>query len=197
MDEQDLLIPEHGEDKNLLKLFMVQNGAPAFILRAKMVQVTWEVILAACQKQRDEWLAMVRVRLGMLVALAGDWSTLLPWLGEVQLAALRALHDELQPKLRVTVAPTRSRKALRRALVVLGETLQRFNRRWERFLADVDLTAANAARDKYNRYYVLEKECVVGSTHLARRGFTRMPPLTVEDVATALPLLPKIEVRGE
>ncbi len=34
--------------------------------------------------------------------------------------------------------------------------------------------------DQYNRYYVLEKECSLGSARLAARHFTPKPPLTRE-----------------
>jgi hypothetical protein len=197
VENEELLIPEHGEDKALLQQFMAMGGAPAFIVRANQVEQTWEAVQAKCRQQREEWLAMVRVRLGMLAALAGEWSSLRPWLDDEQVETLRQLHDQLQPKLRVVVAPAGSAHALRRALVVLAETLRRFNGRWQKFLGDVDLTAANQARDKYNRFYLLEKECVVGSASLARRGFTRLAPLTVDDVEAEFPLLPTPDVVKE
>jgi hypothetical protein len=140
---------------------------------------------------------MVRIRLAAVAALAGSWDHLLPWLGAEQLRTLRQLHEELRPKLRVAIAPTSSRSALRKALLIFTETLRRFNRRWIKFVREVDLTAVNVARDKYNRYYLLEKECVVGSAHLARRGFSPLDPLTLRDVESALPPLPEVVLSME
>ena len=82
------------------------------------------------------------------------------------------------------------RKALRQALTELTESIERFNGRWREFLTQVDLTAVNEARDGYNRYYLLEKECALRSPNLARQGFRRLAPLTPADVAELLPLLP-------
>jgi hypothetical protein len=44
--------------------------------------------------------------------------------------------------------------------------------------------------DQYNRYYVLEKECVMGSSRLAARFFTPIPQLTPERLLRDHPLLP-------
>jgi hypothetical protein len=48
----------------------------------------------------------------------------------------------------------------------------------------------NEARDGYNRYYVLEKECAIRSALLARRGFCRLEPFTLEQLAALVPELP-------
>ena len=44
--------------------------------------------------------------------------------------------------------------------------------------------------DHYNRYYVLEKECVMGSGRLAARFFTPIPLLTPAQLLQDHPLLP-------
>jgi len=56
-------------------------------------------------------------------------------------------------------------------------------------LAKVDLTTVNRAREDYNRYYLFEKECAVGSARTARMGFAVLSPMTLEDVARHFPLL--------
>jgi hypothetical protein len=45
-------------------------------------------------------------------------------------------------------------------------------------------------RDGYNRYYLLEKECALRSARVAREGFVRLAPLTLDDIRKMLPLLP-------
>ena len=65
----------------------------------------------------------------------------------------------------------------------LKTAVLRFNRRWAQFLERLNLEPANAAIDQYNRYYVLEKECVMGSPRLAARHFPPVPQLTTETLA--------------
>ena len=57
-------------------------------------------------------------------------------------------------------------------------------------LEETDLTEVNALREGYNRYYLLEKECAVRSARLARQGFRRLEPVTLEELAALLPPLP-------
>jgi hypothetical protein len=66
----------------------------------------------------------------------------------------------------------------------------RFNAVWAEFLGGLDLRPINALRDGYNRYYLLEKECVVRSVRVAGMGFQPMAMLTVADLAALFPPLP-------
>ena len=52
-----------------------------------------------------------------------------------------------------------------------------------------DFTALNELREGYNRFYVLEKECVVRSLALARVGFVPLPPMTLAELTRLLPPL--------
>jgi hypothetical protein len=193
----DVPILGRGDEHHLLRTFEAQYDAPAYVRRAREVEEAWEVLLVRCRQQRDEWLGMVRVRLGLVKGLAGDWSALRPLLaGDDQLAALEHLHALLQPRLRTPVERTSSTRALRHALRELAESLGRFNERWQAFLPEVDLTHVNALRDGYNRYYLLEKECAVRSVRVARQGFRRLEPLTTEAVAAVLPVLPVPRLRA-
>ena len=166
--------------------------APAYVRRARQVHGAYDELLARCRQQRQEWLDMVRLRVGLLRALAGDWVALRPFLADdSQVTILRGLHEELAQELRVPVEATSSAHELRRALVELNESLDRFNGRWLKFLDDLDLAPINELRDGYNRYYLLEKECAMRSPTVARHGFRRLDPLTHEELAAVLPLLPK------
>jgi hypothetical protein len=165
--------------------------APAFMRRARQVQEAVDRLIGRCRRQRDEWLKMVRIRLGVLGGLAGDWSRLGPLLcGPDQVSALRDLHECLRPELRAPVEATSSRHALRRALRELCDSIERFNRRWRAFVQTVDLTHVNEVREGYNRYYVLEKECALRSQLVARQGFRKLEPFTVKELLAALPVLP-------
>jgi hypothetical protein len=170
---------------------MAQFDAPAFIRRARGVREALDHLLARCRAQRDEWLGMTRVHLGRLHALAGEWSVLRPLLADnEQLAVLEALRTSLAPKLRAPPSPTDSTSVLRGTLCELVHSLERFNARWQPYLAKVDRRVIDELRERYNKYYVLEKACALRSDVLARRGFEPMSPLTVAELADHLPLLP-------
>jgi hypothetical protein len=187
----DIPILGRDDEQNILNEFAANYGAPAYVRRAREVQEAYEALLVLCRQKRDEWLVMVRTRLGLLHALAGDWPVLTPLLHDAaHLDALRHLQATLEPRLRARVTPTSSPRALRKALLALRDSIERFNRRWHNFLPTLDLTRANQLRDSYNRYYVLEKECSVRSYRLAAHGFRKLEPLTVEHFANQFPALP-------
>ena len=189
MDE--FLLRGRTDDRRFFNQVASYYGPPAYIRRATRVEAAFSELLHRCRAQRDERLMMTRIHLGMLHRLAGDWSTLRPLLrDDQQVEVLRSLMATLNPRPRLTIHATRVRGKLRRALRELVASLHEFNRRWREYLAEVDLTALNRLRADYNRYYVLEKECAVRSSRLARQGFVPLAPLTFADVEAALPLLP-------
>ena len=58
----DELSHAHNDFQNL----MASYDAPAYVRRARGVQEALEGVLARCRAQRDEWLSMVRLRVGEL-----------------------------------------------------------------------------------------------------------------------------------
>jgi hypothetical protein len=179
--------PEGSELNELLSLYDV----PAYVRRGRGVEEALAYLLGQARQIREEWLGMVRLRLGVLHALAGDWSAVRPWLaGDAEVAVLESLHATLSPRLRLPPARSRSRRALQRALRELLSSLERFNARWADYLPKIDVTVVNELREGYNRYYVLEKTCAVRSDILARRGFEPLQPLDVAELERHLPLLP-------
>jgi hypothetical protein len=178
------------EDRKIFQQFLGGQGGPAFIRRAREVQFAFDALLEACRRQREEWLPFVRLSLGMLFELAGSAEALEAFLDNTQrLQRLEALRQDLQPRLRLPPAPTSSGRVLRRALAELQGAIERFNSRWQVFIAGLDLRNANRLRDRYNQFYVLEKECALGSSRVARQNFQRLSPLEPEDFLKILPLL--------
>lgn len=178
------------EEDHAFKDILAHYDAPAYIRRARQVQDAYDHLIARCRKQRDDWLKMVRIRLGTIHALAGDWERLRLLLADDgQLQALQKLHEELQPRLRVAVPASGSTRALRGALKELNESIARFNHRWQAYLDAIDLTHVNQLREGYNRYYLLEKECALRSSTVARLGFRRLEPMRVEELFQLMPLL--------
>jgi hypothetical protein len=187
----EVTIPSRDDAHNAFKEFMAIYGAPAFVRRAREVEEALEQLLQRCQRQREEWFLMVRLNLGTLRAMAGQWSALRPFVAsDNDLSILDRLHQELKPTLRSPVAVTSSQRRLRKVLRELCESLESFNRRWHDWMPTLDLTRVNELRDGYNRYYLLEKECALRSARVAREGFVRLPPLTLDDIRALVPVLP-------
>lgn len=65
-------IPIRGreDERRLFNQIVSQHGEPAFARRARQVQDAFDHLLARCRQKRDKQLEMVRLRLGVLAALA-------------------------------------------------------------------------------------------------------------------------------
>jgi hypothetical protein len=184
-------MPGRDEHDRFFDQVVSQYDVPAFVRRGRRVQEAYQDLLEQCRAQRAEWLPMPALRLGQLAALATNLDLLVPLLSNAdQVNVLRQLQEELNPQLRVPVAPATSRRQLRVALDDLCESIDRFNRRCLDYLANIDLTLVNGIRADYNRYYLLEKECSMRSPVLARMGFRPLQPLTHDDLKAELPPLP-------
>ncbi len=102
------------------------------------------------------------------------------------------LAEAGQPTWAESPAPIRRQRQI--AVDLIAAAL-RFNRRWQRFLEQLHIEPINAIIDQYNRYYVIEKECVMGSARLAARHFQPEPLLTISTLVVHHPLLPVPELR--
>lgn len=174
---------------------VAQFEAPAFVRRALAAEAAWEAVLERCRLKRNELLPIVRMRLGRLGAMAGDWAILGPLLADPRdVARLEVLFKEWQPRLRIAVQRVKSPRQLIVPLRELAESCRRFNRRFVRFVAELDLSRLNALRDGYNRHYVLEKECATRSPQLARQGFRPLAPISHADLLARFPPLPEFEL---
>jgi hypothetical protein len=189
-------IPSREDGRQAFNEVLAHYDGPAYMRRARRVQASYEQLIYDWRRQRAEWLAMARIRLGTLRALAGTWDALTPHLtDDEQIRGLEELWAVLDPHLRVPIEPTTSIRALRSALRQLAESVASFNERWVPYIRALDLSALNGERADYNRYYLLEKECVVRSPYIARAGYKPLDPLTVDDVLVELPPLPVPRLR--
>ena len=180
-----------AENQREASEFLARFDAPAYVRRACAVEDALEAVLHRCRVQREAWLLMLRTLAGTLKGLAGAWMALRPWLADdEQVGSLESLHALLDLRPRLPVQRTTSRRVLRRALIELAGSVERFNRRWRAYLAAVDLSAANELRTGYNKYYLLEKECALLPARVARAGYRPLEPPTVADLLERLPLLP-------
>jgi hypothetical protein len=133
---------------------------------------------------------MVRLRLRQWASVAtgpDDWRDV--FAGPV--APLYELAGAEPPEWTDCPAPDRRRRAVARDLAA---SVARFNRRWSQALDAMKLDSLNTKIEQYNRYYLLEKECVFGSARLAARYFVPQAPVSRESVLARLPLLPEVGV---
>jgi hypothetical protein len=189
------VMPSRDEGDRFFDEVVSHYDLPAYARRGRRVQGALDDLVEQCRLQRAKWLEMPALRVGQLVALAGNLDRVLPLLADArQLDVVRELQAELRPRLRLPVEPATSERQLRRALRDLCDCLERFNRRWLDHLAKIDLTLVNELREDYNRYYLLEKECALRSPVLARVGFRQLEPLTLDDLQALVPVLPVPQV---
>ena len=177
-------------DRRLYEKNTPLSDPPAFLRRARAVEDAWTALLDRCGSKREALLEMPRMRLARLFALAPPPSPLLASrLGPEKLVYLDGLFAQWQPRLRSAVRPAKSAADLARPLSDLARSFSRFNARWLAFVRELDLAPLNKLREDYNRYYLLEKECALWSSRIARMGFVPKRPATIEDVLEEFPLL--------
>ncbi|MCA9052327.1 MAG: hypothetical protein KDA75_00755 [Planctomycetaceae bacterium] len=183
-------------DEELLTFqrFMLAFDSPAYLRRARQVEAEWTHLVAHCERERGRLLEMPRLRLAQLIAATGAerHPERLPVDGGLR-DSLLALHKEWLTALRAAVPSAPNAAAVAALLENVGDSFARFNRRWEMFLTGVDLTPVNRAREGYNRYYVLEKECAVRSERTALEGFEPLPMVSSDDLRELFPPLPQID----
>jgi hypothetical protein len=185
-DETDDSLSNLGGDiETEIKEMMGLFDAPAFARRGQELEEMLRRVDARCRQARVDRLEMVRVRLRQWTRVATGPED--PAIFAASIEPLWPLSGAEPPQWASVPAPRHRRRAVARDLVA---AVERFNRRWTEFLETLNLGPANVVIDHYNRYYVLEKECVMGSGRLAARFFTPVPLLTPAQLLRDHPLLP-------
>jgi hypothetical protein len=183
------MISSFTDDGERLKLqLLAQYGAPAYIRRARQTELAYDDLLECCRAQRREFQRGIRRVLAVL--LSPDVLTKVArWQRQDAVRWLHRLRCALEPP---TLAPNfsgaaRSIRALWREL--LG-SVDRFNSRFTAFLEQIDLAELNRLRDGYNRYFLIEKECAIGSERMEGTSFRSLTPVTREELRRLFPPLP-------
>ncbi len=161
--------------------------APAFARRGADLEQALDAQEKRLAARRDELLAGVRLRLRQWSLCAtgpDDGAPELPG----PLASLWEAAGAPPPSWASRPAGSGRRRAVARDL---RDSVGRFNARWTAALAAVDLGPINRMIDRYNRYYLLEKECLIGSGRVAARLFAPRDPVTAESLLERFPLLPE------
>ena len=190
MDEADDASPLGGverEIKELLGLFDV----PAFARRGQDVEHARLRLRHRLARTRVGMLDMFHLRLRQWAAAATGPGT--------ATTVFRAPIDDLWSLSHAPVPNWAKYPETPRRLRAIGRDMiasaERFNRRWEKALDGVELGPINDQIDRYNRYYLLEKECVVGSARLAARHFEPYAHVLMDDLRAEHPTLPVPELR--
>lgn len=176
------LVGTETEMKELLGLYDV----PAFARRGQDLEYALDRISARFRRERGLMLEMVRLRLKQWTAAAeGPATALAVFVGPMD--RLWPLVEAPPPVWAERAGTSRKLKTVARDLVA---SLERFNRRWVRFVEETPLDSINLMIERYNRYYLLEKECSLGSARLASRYFIPRAKISHASVLEIFPPLP-------
>jgi hypothetical protein len=193
VDDSDETLPSlNSEIETDIKELMGLFDLPAFARRGQDLEATLRRLHLRCRAARRKLLEMVHLRLRQWSrAAAGPncW----PGVFTSPIESLWALSDAEPPQWASSDALLNRRRAIAIDLVA---AIERFNRRWIQFIDRTNLEPANFVIDQYNRYYVLEKECVMGSARLAARHFTPVARLTRAMLLEEHKTLPVPELAG-
>lgn len=177
----EISVPD-PETRMMLGMFDV----PAFARRGADLEYGLNRLHDRCRRERLDRLEMVLLRLRQWSSVATgphDWATafdepILPLLERVGFEPSQWAADAGSPRRQRNVAND------------LIASVERFNRRWSAFLNQLDLEPINALIERYNRYYLLEKECALGSTRIAAKLFRPRSPVTPAMLSNEFPSLP-------
>ena len=184
MDEDDASPMEvvDPEMRELLGMFDV----PAFARRGQDLDHAIRRLGLLLQRERYAMLDMVRMRLKQWAsAVNGPEAEITMFVEPIR--SLWPLTGAEPPRWAGQNGTDRKRRVIARDLIA---SVERFNRRWSSRFDALNLEPINRQIDRYNRYYVLEKECVLGSARLAARHFVPRQPMQRADLLADHPLLP-------
>lgn len=194
MDEStanDDALPTNSVDAEINQLIGLFD-LPAFARRGQDLEYALKRIRERCRRERAAMLDMVQVRLRQWAGAVID--------ADAGLAVFTASIAPLWP-LSGAEPPAWARQAAspRRLRTIANDLIAstvRFNTRWSRFVDELGLDHVNRLIDQYNRYYLLEKECCLGSSRLAARFYTPQAPFTRDSLLAEFPLLPVPTLRS-
>jgi hypothetical protein len=182
MDDAGPMEVVNPEMRELLGMFDV----PAFARRGRELEDAFRRLSLLLRRQRRGMLDMVLLRLKQWADAAdGPESEVTVFVESIQ--PLWPLTEAEPPRWASRNATDRKRRTIARDL---RASVERFNRRWSARIEELNLDGINRQIDSFNRYYVLEKECALGSARLAVRHFVPRRPLERADLFVDHPLLP-------
>ncbi len=169
---------------------------PAYVRRGLNVETEWNSLAEKLNRTWKEWTVPSGRLCSQLRHQADGWDSLGGWLcGPEDLERLRLLDQRLDFRLKYPPAKALWLWPLRRSIRRLARMVEDLNEAWAKHLHAQDLEAVNRAREQYNRWYLLEKECAMRSTRLAAGGFKPFARVEANDLFQLFPPLPVFRVR--
>ena len=187
MDEEsrsDAAEMASGTDSEIRQLLGIFD-TPAYARRGQELEHRINGLQSHCRRQRSMLLEPSHMRLRQWAKVALGFEDHIDFFDESLMDVWNACEAP-PPRWATTRGSWWARRGTARDLV---NSLQRFNERWSRFLIHVDLKPLNHTIDQYNKYYVFEKECSIGSTRLAARHFQPCSPWTAETLCERFPTI--------
>jgi hypothetical protein len=174
----------HTDDE--VRELMGMFDVPSFARRGHALEFALARFHDRCRASRSEMLDMVRTRLGQWGRVAKDPAD---WRGVFAgpISDLWTLSAAEDPTWSESCHPIRRRREIARGLLA---SINRFNARWTRHVIELDLAPINRMIHQYNQFYLMEKECVLGSARLAARFFRPETLLSAELLLRTHPILP-------
>lgn len=190
MIEEEGFTPVQAVDeaRAAMRLFAAAE-VPAYLRRAWAVEQAAQDLAADCRRRSELLTAELRRRLADLALAVKGWADLESHLVEGQYQLIEAAAKALDLGARFGGLADWPPWWLRRQLRKVVAHARRYNQEWPAVVEKLDLSAANTARERFNDYYIIEKECALKSSAVARQGFVPLPPLTREDVLRWFPVL--------
>ena len=189
-----------GSRGEFLKMLLEQGEEPSFLRRAREVRDAWDGLLEAVSVAPRRDAARAPDAPGNLSRqVNGDWSRLATYLAdESQVSVFATLYEEWKPRLPAVIKSTSPWSTLRSSLIGFADSVDRFNRAWNKFLVNVDLEEINRLRTDFNKYYPIEKAAAFDSEAIERLGFEPLDTATFEHLHARFPPLelPAILRRG-
>jgi hypothetical protein len=169
---------------------------PAYVRRGLAVEEMWLSLQGKLQHTWTEWSGPMGMLCSQLRHQADGLEKFRPWLGsDEDLARLLELDRRLNFRLKYPPGKSLWLWPLKGSLKRLRQMGLHLNEAWAKHLATLDLGPLNRARELYNRWYILEKECAMRSARLAAGGFEMLPMATVKDLEQQHAALPIFEMR--
>ena len=159
--------------------------APAFARRGQELEDTLSRLDVTCKRERKERLEPVRSALRGWEDVTDQPSG---WVDHFT-APIEDLWPSTlaePPRWALRAARATKRQAAARTIVTC---IQRFNQIWSLYLESIPLDRINHTIQQYNRWYMLEKECALGSARLASQMFTPRTLITLDRLRDQYPEL--------
>lgn len=194
MSEPDADVPDSflGGVRSRSEEPLLALEIPAFVRRGLELDSMLQGVDDRCRRNRRKLLEMVYVRLRQWAKLAtgpNDHRDAF----RTSIADLWRSSEAEAPDWAAVAASSRRRKAAAHDLI---SSVERFNGRWVEFVDRLDLRLTNEVIEDYNRFYLVEKECAVGSARLAAMHFKTVAKIDASMIMAKFPPLPLPEAAG-